>query len=156
MPILSEVSTATYTERVFGGLMRALASLLPQGAENAGALAEVLLHNPPVDAAAEHSRSDLNVTGSPLQLLLSARHSHWDTRLIGDPAFYAENSLVRWEKSLAALDALLSLSNAAGLRQAALRSIAQTADAAAGLQASDRPVSAMVYLYPEDFQASHR
>lgn len=129
MPVLSKVSTATYTEQKLGGLTSALASLLPEGAGNANTLAEILLHHPSVDGDDEYPQSDLNVTGSPLQLLLSAKHSHWDARLIGDPAFYEADPLVRLQKSLVALDEMLSIANAVDLRDIILRSISSVVPA---------------------------
>ncbi|MFM0148059.1 hypothetical protein [Paraburkholderia sp. RL18-085-BIA-A] len=118
MPVLSAIQTATYTDRVLGGLVGTVASLLPDGAGNPRDVAEILLHHPPADTEAEHPRSDLNVTGSPLQLLLSAKSARWEARLIADPAFYETDPRVRWRKSLAALDATLCASGAEGLRDA--------------------------------------
>lgn len=112
----SPASIATYSDRVLSGLLVAAAAFFPGKADNARAIAEVLLHHPPPDTAAEHPYSDLNVTGSPLQLLLSAKPSHWDARLIGDPAFYEADPLVRWRRSLEALDATLLARAADGLR----------------------------------------
>ena len=117
MPELGAIAMASYTDRVFSGLFGAVASLLPEGAGHARQVAEILLHHPPVDAEAAHPCSDLNVNGSPLQLLLSARPARWEARLIADPAFYEADPLVRWRKSLAALEATLRATGAEGLRE---------------------------------------
>ncbi|QRQ85825.1 hypothetical protein [Cupriavidus oxalaticus] len=117
MPEPDAVAMARYTDRVFRGLFGAVASLLPEAAVHARQVAEILLHHPPVDAEASHPRSDLNVNGSPLQLLLSARPARWEARLIADPAFHEADPLVRWRKSLAALEATLRATGAEGLRE---------------------------------------
>lgn len=116
LPAPSPASTVTYSDRVLGGLLAAAAAFFPGKANHARAIAEVLLHHPPPGTAAAHPGSDLNVTGSPLQLLLSAKPSHWEARLIGDPAFYEPEPLIRWQKSLSALDATLAARGADGLQ----------------------------------------
>lgn len=118
LPAPNPASTITYSERVLGGLLAAAAAFVQGKAANARAVAEVLLHHPPPGTAAEHPHSDLNVTGSPLQLLLSARPACWEARLIGDPAFYEPDPLERWRKSLSALQATLVGRGADGLQQA--------------------------------------
>lgn len=117
MTELGAIAMAPYTDRVFRGLFGAVASLLPEGAVRARQVAEILLHHPPVDAEAVHPRSDLNVNGSPLQLLLSARQARWEARLIADPAFHEADPLVRWRKSLGALEATLRATGAEDLRE---------------------------------------
>ncbi|CAG9170165.1 hypothetical protein LMG23992_01492 [Cupriavidus laharis] len=116
MPVLGVIAMAPYTDRLFRGLFGTVASLLPEGAGYARQVADILLHHPPVDAEAAHPYSDLNVNGSPLQLLLSARPTRWEARLIADPAFYESDPRVRWQKSLAALEATLRATGAEGLR----------------------------------------
>lgn len=86
-------------------------------------LCQVVLHHPPAYAAELGRQSGLNWNGSPLQFLISARRNGSVFRLVGDPAFYYSNPIMRFEESKKALHTALGAGDAATLREACGRSL---------------------------------
>jgi hypothetical protein len=107
---------ATFSGEVLGGLLGATHALTGVGVGELEEWSERLLSHPPPGAAGRPSRSDLNVNGSPLQVLVSSRARTVAHRLIGDPAFFHAAALARVHDSLRALDRVLGSGSPPALR----------------------------------------
>jgi len=112
---ITQVNEA-YIPRSLGGLLNVAQRLSGSEAELVEEACRILLHCPPDDADQLGGRSQANWNGSPLQVLISVRQNSYSTRLIGDPAFYYTDPLMRLKESLKALDATLVMGQAEALR----------------------------------------
>lgn len=112
-----------YVAQYVGDLLHVAQHLSGVKPERIDELSRILLNHPPSRADELGGRSGLNWNGSPLQFLISVRNQHPVFRLIGDPAFFCPDPLMRLNKSIDALQLVLETGRAGALRDVCLQSL---------------------------------
>lgn len=118
-----ESANLNYSSRYLGDVINFVQHITCAEVDRIGQFSQTLLHHPPTNAKFMEGKSKANWNGSPLQLLISAHKANSNIRLIGDPAFYCVDPLVRLQLGIEALKATLALGQAEALKDLCLQSI---------------------------------